>query len=164
MAYKKSLAIIGAATHTGAAVARSMFASYRLLLMDSSAEMLASLEQQILHLNKSAEVEAVLCSKEASWEADIIVVAVNKEQLQAVAEKVKDVTTCKPVVHFISDTGDTTDLQTLLPHAKVVDVWLSNPLNTTAEQTDAVVRGTDAEALATAQEILTQTGCQSSAA
>lgn len=160
MAFKTTMAIIGAASHTGAAIAKSMAASYHLLLMDSTEQKLIELHKAIMEDKDDAAIDTLLCCKEASWEADAIVVAVDGVQLTSVAQKIKEVTTCKPVIHFTTDGCEAGVLQQMLPHANVVNVWLSRSVHATGSINDAIVQGTNVEALEVARTILLKLGCE----
>lgn len=155
MAYKSTVAIIGATSTLGKTLAMSVVSHYRLLLMDDSVEDLTALQNE-LGQHETA-VEIIQCCKEASWEADAVVVVVDDEKLPAIAEKVKVVTTCKPVVHFT--TAEKVLLQDFLPHADVVTVWLDNPNATNIPPQSAFLKSTGYDALTFAQSLLTAVGC-----
>lgn len=124
MAHKNTLAILGATTTVGTIIAKSIAAHYRLLLMDASQRQLALLLADV-EKNDGAEVCIINCCKDASWEADVIIVAVENTALIGVAEKIKEVTTCKSVIYF-TDNNDIEKLQKLLPNAAVVTVVIPN--------------------------------------
>ncbi len=107
--------------------------------------------------NANAVVETIDCCKEASWQADVIIVAAPEERLIEIAEKIKPVTTCKPVLHFATATGAL--LPGLLPYANVVTIGLGAALSDDNSQLHAVLQGTDTEALTLAQSILHRLGC-----
>lgn len=77
MATIKTIAIVGATGHMGSAIAKSLSkkGNYRLLLMSNEQDKLVDLKTQIEKSSKSTEVFAISCAREASWEADIIIVA-----------------------------------------------------------------------------------------
>lgn len=158
MAHKITMAIIGAATSTGTAIAKSMAASYYLILMDKAADKLTALQSEIKSADYDFVIDTLQCCKEASWEADVIVVAVDSDQLVPVAHKIKEVTTCKPVIHFTNSDDETAALQPLLPHANVVSVWLGKPTGESNNR-DATLHGTNREAQEIARKILSKLGC-----
>ena len=81
MAHNKTIAIIGATGNVGSAIAKCLSAtSNRLLLMANEADHLAQLISEIELMSPTAEIESATCAKEASWEADIIVVAASSER------------------------------------------------------------------------------------
>lgn len=157
MAYKQTWAIIGATTASGQAVAKAVAPGCRLLLMDQSREALNTVVMAVKEQHPQAEIEAIDCCKEASWEADTIVVAVAPQRLEEVAAKLQTVTNRKPVVHLTGSEGDTHYLHQALPHAKVVSIWLAQPL---PQAQDAVLHGTDDEALRAAHSILERAVCK----
>lgn len=152
MAYRNTVAIIGAATKLGALIAKGIAANYRLLLMDSEQAGLVSLQKEIQAVDKYAEVDVLHCCKNASWEADVIIVANEGEDLDDLAVKMEDVSTCKTVLHFISREASIDKLQQLLPYAKVVSILSTQPF--TEATVDAFIRGTDTEALDRAKTIV----------
>ncbi len=105
-------------------------------------------------MDKNAEVDVLHCCKNASWEADIIVVANDGEALNEIAVKMDEVSNCKTVLHFTYRKEDINTLQQLLPHAKVVTILSSPPF------ADAFIRGTDKEAIETAKTIVAAMACQ----
>ncbi len=125
----------------------------------------------------AAAVEVVDCSKEASWEADIIVVAVPFAAEQEVAAKIKEVANQKIVISIANPLNDTYDglvtapdtsaaeeLQKLLPNAKVVKAFnttFAADFATTVidgKQADAFIAGNDEEALQTVSELVSTAG------
>jgi ketopantoate reductase len=153
MAHKNTVAIIGAAGTTGTFIAKGISnGPYRLLLMDDATAALTALQSDISKLNSNAETDAVKCCKDASWEADIIVVAVANDQQEAAALKMKEVATCKTVISITPSAIGATSLQSLLPHSKVVLVTRA------AENSTAIIEGNHAEAIDTAVEMIKMIG------
>lgn len=159
MAYKNTVAIIGATTKTGARIAKSIVADYRLLLMDVAQPQLDLLQSDLVEVQKNAEVEVVNCCKDASWEADIIVVAIDELGLDDIAEKMKVVSNGKIVVHFTLKESMPDRLQHLLPYAKVATVLLSNSTSETQNDHNAFIHGKDREAIELANDLLKIMGC-----
>ncbi|MDQ3278172.1 MAG: hypothetical protein M3Q06_07585 [Bacteroidota bacterium] len=158
MAYKNTVAIIGATTAVGAVIAKSMAANYRLLLMDRAQPQLVVLQNEIQAMDNHAEVDVLHCCKDASWEADIIVVAHDGEALEELAVKMEEVSNCKTVLHFTSDQNDLDKLQQLLPHAKVVTIQSSRLF--TEANADAFIHGADKEAMDTAKMMVAAIACK----
>lgn len=152
MAHKDTVAIIGATTAAGTLIANSIAANYRLLLMDTEKSQLVLLQRQIQEADKTAEANILDCSTDASWEADIIVVANDGEMLDELAVKMKDVSNCKTVLHFTAHQNNMDKLQHLLPYAEVVSILWSHPF--TDDTADAVIHGRNDEAMDTAKRIL----------
>lgn len=178
MKTKQTIAIIGATGNMGSALAKSLAKGhYRLLLKGSRQDELDKLVNEILANTPTAEVEGIACSKEASWEADIIIPAVPFDAQQQIAEKIKEVANQKIVISIanplnedftgLKTSGDTSaaeELQKLLPHAKVVKAF-----NTTfaadfsfpvinGQQVDAFIAGNSEDALQTVSELVKTTG------
>ena len=95
-----TVAIIGATGRLGAASAKGLSKNgrYRLLLMSQVQDELIDLKVQLEKTNSDAEVYALSCAKEASWEADIIIVATPSEEDMIVADKIREVATGKIVI------------------------------------------------------------------
>ena len=159
MAYKNTVAIISATTSLGAVIAKSIAANCRLLVMDTEQSKLMLLQGDIQAMCKNAEVDILNCCKNASWEADTIVVANTGESLDELAVNMKEVTNCKTVLHFTTRENDIDRLQQLLPHAKVVTIVLSQPLIDTGAGSSAFIYGTDKEAIDTAKMMIEAMAC-----
>jgi 8-hydroxy-5-deazaflavin:NADPH oxidoreductase len=94
----KTIAIVGATGNMGSAIAKSLSknSSFRLLLMSNNHDKLEDLK---LSLEKSGtDVISLNCAKEASWEADIIIVATPYEAEKEVAERIREVASGKIVI------------------------------------------------------------------
>jgi 8-hydroxy-5-deazaflavin:NADPH oxidoreductase len=157
MQTKQTIAIIGATGNMGSAIARSIAKGpYRLLLKGNRQEELDSLVKAIQTKDPQAEVESAVCPTEASWEADIIVLAVPFENEKEIAPVIKEVASQKIVISISNplnatynglvtdpETSAAEELQKLLPHSKVVKAF-----NTTfaADFTTPVINGTQADA------------------
>lgn len=178
MSTKQTIAIIGATGKMGTAIAKSICKGhYRLLLKGTDDGRLKNLVQELKTINPGADVEAVVCSKEACWEADIIIVAVPYAAEKEVAEKIKEVANQKIVISIANplnntfnglvttpDTSAAEELQKLLPHSKVIKAF-----NTTfaadfaspvidGKTVDAFIAGNDEEALETVAAIVSTAG------
>jgi 8-hydroxy-5-deazaflavin:NADPH oxidoreductase len=173
----KTIAIVGATGNMGSAIAKSLSknSSFRLLLMSNNHDKLEDLK---LSLEKSGtDVISLNCAKEASWEADIIIVATPYEAEKEVAERIREVASGKIVISISNplnsaydnlvtspDTSAAEELQKLLPNSKVVKTF-----NTTFAATfitpfidgktaDAFVAGNNSDAVDTVAEIVKSAG------
>jgi hypothetical protein len=147
MQYYNTVAILGANSAIGQKLANQIGGKYPLLLMDSGNENLDRLKQDILTVHPSAQVELVACSKDASWEADTIIIAAETDADQAsIASKINEVTTCKTVIQIRHASSDLVSIQPLLPYSKFVSVDWAN--------TAAIVEGSDEESLSITGEIV----------
>ncbi|WP_040574289.1 NADPH-dependent F420 reductase [Pontibacter sp. BAB1700] len=174
----QTIAIIGASGNMGSAISRGLAkGNYRLLLCANDLDKVQTVADEIKSSHPGAEVAVSDCSRDASWEADIIIAAVPYTAEREVAEKVKDVANQKIVISIANplndaydglvsapDTSAAEELQKLLPNAKVVKAF-----NTTfaadfatpvidGKQADAFVAGDDQEALQTVVELVETVG------
>src|SRR6185436_2560737 len=137
MARNKTIAIIGATGNVGSAIAKCLsVTNNRLLLMANEADHLAQLISEIKLTSSSAEIESASCAKEASWEADIIIVATSSQEGKEIAERIREVAIGKIVISVSqpingylniaaspSNISASEELQALLPHSKVVKTF-----------------------------------------
>jgi 8-hydroxy-5-deazaflavin:NADPH oxidoreductase len=178
MKTKQTIAIIGATGNMGSSISKSLAkGNYRLLLKANKEEELNKLVKEIKGENTSADVEAIPCPTEASWEADIIILAVPFEAEKEIAEKIKQVANQKIVISIANPLNETYDglatppntsaaeeLQKLLPNSKVIKAF-----NTTfaadfsipvinGKQVDAFIAGNEEDALETVKELVITAG------
>ncbi|MEP6794906.1 MAG: NAD(P)-binding domain-containing protein [Saprospiraceae bacterium] len=178
MKTKQTIAIIGATGSMGSAISKSISkGGYRLLLKGNEQASLDALIDQIKVNNVHADVEAVDCPTEASWEADVIILAVPYEAEKEITAKIAEVANQKIVISIAnplnktynglvtaSDTSAAEELQRLLPNSKVIKAFntmfasdFSTPV-IDGKQTDAFIAGNDVDALQTVSEIVTAAG------
>lgn len=178
MQTKQTIAIIGATGNMGSAIARSIAKGpYRLLLKASKQDELDALVNDIQSKNPSAEVESAICPTEASWEADIIILAVPYEAEKNIAPQIKDVASQKIVISIANPlnqnydglvtapgTSAAEELQKLLANSKIVKAFNTTFASDFSEpvingtQVDAFVAGNDEEALQTVSELVATAG------
>lgn len=175
---KQTIAVIGATGNMGAAISKSLSkGNYRLLLYANKQDEVQALAGQIKAAYASADVEGIDCKVEASWEADIIIVALPFEAEKEVAEKIKEMANQKIVISIANplnstydglvtstDTSAAEELQKLLPNSKVVKAFnttfaadFSAPI-IDGKQADAFLAGNDEEALQTVAELVSTAG------
>jgi 8-hydroxy-5-deazaflavin:NADPH oxidoreductase len=137
MAHNKTIAIIGATGNVGSAIAKCLsVTSNRLLLMSNDVDALAELISEIRLASPAVEIESATCPKEASWEADLIVVASSSIEGREIAERIREVAIgkivisvsqpingCLNIVASPSNISAAEELQQLLPHSKVVKTF-----------------------------------------
>ena len=178
MKTKQTIAVIGASGNMGAAIAGSLSkGNYRLLLCANNMDKVQAVAASIQSSQPSADVEAISCSLEASWEADIIIAAVPYAAEREVADKIREVANQKIVISIANPLNDTYDglvtapdtsaaeeLQKLLPNSKVVKAF-----NTTfaadfatpvidGKQADCFIAGNDEEAVQNVAELVSNAG------
>jgi len=178
MKTKQTIAIIGASGNMGSAIAKSLAGgNYRLLLYSTNQEKTATLLRSIHEKHPGADAELIDCSTQASWEADIIIMAVPYAAEKEVAEKIKEVANQKIVISIanplnetysglVTDPGTSAaeELQQLLPHSKVVKAFnttyaadFTNPV-IDGKQVDGFIAGSDPEALEIVVELVATAG------
>jgi 8-hydroxy-5-deazaflavin:NADPH oxidoreductase len=178
MQTKQTIAVIGASGNMGSAISKSLSkGNNRLLLFANEKEKVDTLVQDIQSNNATADVEALECPTDASWEADVIILAVPYQAEKEIIMKIKEVANQKIVISIANplnetynglvtapDTSAAEELQKLLPNSKVVKAF-----NTTfaadfttpvidGKQVDAFIAGNDEEALQTVSELVTTAG------
>lgn len=178
MKTKSTIAIIGSTGNMGSAIAKSLAKDRnRLLLFGRDEAKLDTLKTDIRTLNNDAEVETIGCPKDASWEADIVILAVPYAAEAAVAEEIRPYVTQKIVISIANPMNDTFDgmvtpadssaaqeLQKLLPDAQVVKAFNTTYAANFAEPViagkpaDAFVAGDDEQAVQTVAELVESMG------
>lgn len=169
MSTKQTIAIIGATGNMGSAIAKTLSkGANRLLLFANNQDKVQAVVDEIKGGNASADVEAYECPANASWEADVIILAVPYGAEKELAEKIREKANQKIVISIANplnetynglvtapDTSAAQELQKLLPNSKVVKAF-----NTTfaadfaspvigEKQVDAFIAGNDTEAVET---------------
>ncbi|MBC6491820.1 NADPH-dependent F420 reductase [Flavihumibacter stibioxidans] len=178
MSTKQTIAIIGATGNMGSAIAKSLSKSNnRLLLFANHQDKVKSVVDEIITGNPSAEVEAIACPVNASWEADIIIFAVPFAAEKDLAKAINEVANQKIVISISNplnetynglitapDTSAAEELQKLLPNAKVVKTFntifaanFASPV-IDGKQVDAFVAGNDEAAMETVSELVKTAG------
>jgi len=175
---KKTIAVIGAAGNMGSGISNNLAkAGYRILLAGKDQSKLNNLLIKIKETTPNADVEILDCSKEASWEADIIIPAVPYQSQAEVASKIKDVVTGKIVISISNPLNETYDglatdpttsaaeeLAKLLPHSKVVKAFntvFGADFNTPVidgKTVDTFIAGDDEEAVSVVTELVKDAG------
>jgi predicted dinucleotide-binding enzyme len=181
---KKTVAIIGAAGSMGSAIALGLAATgYRVLLTDdiehySLLYMKLTLRERKIRLRvPEADVDIVLSAREASWEADIIILAIPYETQIETACKIKDVVTGKVVICLANPLTEThnspvtaptnsaaKELAQILPHSKIVQAFSTivadqpGELRVTGMSVDVFVDGDDDEAVSTVMQLAKDVG------
>lgn len=182
---RKTIAILGAAGRMGWGIAESLArAGHHVLLADDGAEdcppsarKLPSLVSKIRSRAVRVNVEIVSSSREASWEADIVIPAVPFEVQAEVARRIKDVAAGKIVISVINPLNKTCDglltapstsaaevLAQDLPHSKIVKAFNTVPAAhmerpmVDGKIVDVFVAGDDDEAVSTVMQLVRDAG------
>ena len=178
MQTKQTIAVIGASGNMGSAISKSLSkGNNRLLLFANEKEKVDALVQDIKSSNSAADVETLECPTDASWEADVIILAIPYQAEKEIATKIKEVANQKIVISIANplnetynglvtapDTSAAEELQKLLPNSKVIKAFnttfaadFSTPV-IDGKQVDAFIAGNDADALQTVSELVTTAG------
>jgi NADPH-dependent F420 reductase len=178
MASKITIAIIGATGSMGSAIARNLAKSnYRLLLFARDQEKVQQLIDEIKGTNLNADIDSMGCPFDASWEADIIIPAVEYKVEKEVAESIKDVATQKIVISISNplnerydglvtppDRSAAEELQACLPDSKIVKAFntvfagdFSQPV-IDGKQVDVLIAGNDEESVQVVSDVVANTG------
>lgn len=170
----QTIAIIGATGNMGSAIARSLSTgNYNLLLFGRDTSKVEALVNEI----NQANTQAIDCPINASWEADIIIMAVAHAAEEDVAGKIREVANQKIVISISNPFNDqynglvtapgtsaAEELQHLLPHSKVVKAFNTNFVSTfntpviNGKQADVFIAGNHPEALQTVSELVSTAG------
>lgn len=181
MAAIKAIAIIGATGEMGSAIARSLSknGNYRLLLMSNDQYKLIDLKSQLENSKTGTETFVINCAREASWEADIIILSTPYGAAREVAEKISDVAAGKIVISIsnpinrsyshivtshVTSAAVAEELQKLLPNSKVVKTFNTmfaadfiTPL-VDGKAADVFIAGNNSNAVETVSEIVKTAG------
>ena len=148
-----------------------------MLLKSGDTDKLKKLSSEIKATHPSADLELMTCPTEASWEADIIILAVPFEAEKEITERIRDVANQKIVVSIANPLNQSFDglvtrpgtsaaeeLQKLLPNSKVVKAFnttfaadFSTPV-IDGKQVDAFIGGNDKEAVETVKGLVSTAG------
>jgi hypothetical protein len=158
----KSIAIFGATDKFASLLAESVVSNNnRLLLFSDENQEISDLRNQILSKIPSADIELVFCSAEASWQADIIILALSQDQQKIIARGIGDFVTLKTLITYVDSDQQALNgtlsggLQELLPNAHVISLHIA------CDQDQQIIfnaGGSDAEALDEAKSLLILAG------
>ena len=175
----KTIAIVGATGNMGSAISTTLAKTghYRLLLMANDQEKLVELKSQLDRSGTAADIYTISCAREASWEADIIIVATPYDAEKNVAEKIREVATGKIVISISNpldssynklvtspDTSAAEELQKLLPNSKVVKTFnttfAANFITPVIEgkKADAFIAGNNGDAVEVVSKVVADAG------
>ncbi len=176
MLAKQTILIIGTG-HSGKAIAtRLASGNFHLLLCDKEYTKAAALVMELQDIELACDVEAMQCSFESAWEADIIILAMHFQEQKEVAEIIKDVVNQKILVSIadpgpeiisgLSSAGSQHEaLQALLPNTKIVNIFNDDPgihqLDFDKINTGILMGGNDDQAVEIVSGILASVGINS---
>jgi predicted dinucleotide-binding enzyme len=166
MRTKQTIAIIGATGNMGSAIAKSLsVGNYRLLLYARDFNTCKQLAEEILAIHLLADAEAMDCSINASWEADMIIIAAPDSEYKEISLRIREFATQKIIISMVNplyetytgmltapETSDAEDLQQLLPHSKVVKAVIDS------KRVAVVIAGNDQDAVEMVSELMSAAG------
>lgn len=168
---KQTIAIVGADSNTGTAIAKNISGgNYRLLLLSKDQSKVQPLAKEIKQTHTSADVCTMDCKYDACWEADIIVMAIAYSKQEQVTDLIDEVSTQKIVIDMVEieqeppnlsiKKEEPSKLQKLLPNAKVVRVFSTDFSQPTIDgkRTKVYVTGGDDETLDMVTELIESAG------
>lgn len=162
----------------GSAISKSLAkGNFRLLLKANNTTGLNKLVADIKRNYPEADVEAAYCGVDASWEADIIILATPYEADGEIASKIREVANQKIVVSISNplsvnydalitppDTSAGEELQKLLPNSKVIKAFnttfaadFASPI-IDDKQVDAFIAGNDQDAVDAVSDLVSTAG------
>jgi hypothetical protein len=124
----QTIAIIGATEESGIFLAKQLAERFSILLFDEETEKLLILHDQMSRIEPLANVELMNCVRDASWEADVIIVLGYCCTSKEIANTIQKFATGKIVIliaeedYPISTLTLFGNLQPLLPHSKLARV------------------------------------------
>jgi len=162
----------------GSGIARNLAkAGYRVLLAGNDQSKVENLLLTIKAQTPDADVTVLDCSRNASWEADVIIPAVPYAAQAEIASKIKEVVTGKIVVSLANPLNESYDglatapttsaaeeLAKQLPHSKIVKAFNTvfaadfNTAKIAGTVVDTFIAGDDAEAVSVVTEIVKDAG------
>ena len=163
MAVQKTIAIIGATGTMGSAITLLLArTNNELLLMARDQQKIKTLSDFLKKEYPLTDTHAVHCSKEACWEADIIIMAIPGEVEAEVANDIKEVVTQKIVISVSPETS-LSHLQQVIPHSKIVKAFYSNTpselkVAKPGQRINSFIMSDDEEALNAISEMLSSVG------
>lgn len=126
---KKTIAILGDTGRFSPGLMEAlMMHDLRLLFISEDETKKSVLKQQFDALPGVTEVEFISCEREGCWEADIIAISPGESFSTELIQKIREVATQK-IVLVISDehkTSHPSELVTLLPNSKVIEIQFNN--------------------------------------
>ncbi|MBS1542207.1 MAG: hypothetical protein JST14_01130 [Bacteroidetes bacterium] len=120
-----TIAIVGATRPNGLALAHELAGNQcRLVLMSDDQSALSNIKGKLAGL--AAEILTQDCAKEACWEAEVIILAVNETDALTVARKIKEVATGKTIIyvpdHLQAEGTSLSDkLAGIMPFSRIVE-------------------------------------------
>jgi len=129
---KTTVAMIGTENNNSKMLAGLLSRSCRLLIFSENEREALYFLNEIKNTNPSADAETAGCKVDASWEAEIIIPAVNPADINVTAGKIKNVV-CQKII-LVTDQKMKEELKDVLNHSKIV--YIPDPLQPRPESDD----------------------------
>lgn len=119
---KNTVAIIGATTPKGIYLSKVIASnSNPIILIGDDVDSLQSVVTDLKSLFTNNDIQSFECAREASWEADIIIITTSKEDIQKYSGMIKDVVIGKIIALIpMQDSEIDENIKFLFPHSKIV--------------------------------------------
>lgn len=150
---QRTIAIVGATDAEGISlVIRLAEAGNRLLLLGAEFEKMQAFTERIHLRFPAADTEALACTKDGCWEADIIILGNEALHNDTASTNIKDVATRKIVALCSSDDNIIMQHRLFFSNSRLISVSLYENNN------DVMIAGEDEEALQEIGELLSGAG------
>lgn len=135
--HQQTIVIIGTG-YTGKVMATYLTGGdFHVLLCDKDIAKAEALEEELKNKKQDADVEAMQCSFDSAWQADIILLALNFDAQKVVAQMIKDVVNQKILISMVHQnaeiipaidtaTSQVETLQQILPYTKIVTIFYND--------------------------------------
>ena len=163
----RTIAIIGATEEGAAAIVRSLAKNnFRLLLIANDHHKASALKDGLENEGAKAELLVMECAREASWEADIIVVATPYDAYAEIAGRIRPVATGKVVISIPGSVASSSgasaaeELQKLLPYSKIVKTFNTDGISalTGDSKPELLIAGNSGDAVDAVADLVRSTG------
>ncbi|HEX8038374.1 MAG TPA: NAD(P)-binding domain-containing protein [Chryseosolibacter sp.] len=163
----RTIAIIGATEEGAAAIVRSLAKNnVRLLLIANDHQKASALKDRLENDGAKAELLVMECAREASWEADMIVIATPYDVYGEIAGRIRPVATGKVVISIpgraasCPGTSAAEELQKLLPYSKIVKTFNTEVISplTGGNQPELLIAGNSGDAVDAVADLVRSTG------
>ncbi len=130
--------------------------NYHVLLCDKEFNKAHTLAEELQAKHPFYDVEAMECSYNGAWEADVIIIATPCHEQKQVVSYIKDVVNQKIVVSLCDkdEITVTEELQQLLPHTKIINVQSNKWVHSSEDAQHVFVGGKNTEAVDTVSAML----------
>jgi NADPH-dependent F420 reductase len=175
---KQVVAVIGASGNMGSAIAKAISkGNYRVLLQSENLSKVQCVVDEIRKNNPGSDVDVVVHPMDASWEADIIILAIPYVAEKNVAQDISEVVNQKIVISVSNPVNASCtalltspcasaaeELQNRLPYSKVIKAFNNTSINSFSrpfvdgQKLDCFIAGNDEDALQSVYDLVKAAG------